>query len=144
MPLRGTTAGENVVAAPRFREYSPPGRVKRRQALGWVVTRKQQYPPRRSATAVATVKASQAFTPSNGVDLQTNPVRTFPEIKGRRFLCLRSVPTKTPSPTGVVHTLDSADSFQPLFQSSDWQTIVARFWPARIDLREYPVETRLF
>ena len=46
--------------------------------------------------------------------------------------------------TEVQHALDSADSFKPLFQSGDWQTIVARFWPARIDLRKYPVETRLF
>ena len=52
--------------------------------------------------------------------------------------------SKTVSSTGVRHTLDPADSFQPLFQSGDWQTIVARFWPARIDLRKYPLETCLF
>ena len=40
--------------------------------------------------------------------------------------------------------LDSPDSFHPLIQSGDWQTIVARFWPARINLWKYPVETRLF
>ena len=84
MPLRGTTAGENVVAAPRFREYSPPGRGKRRQALGWVVARKQ-YPPGRSATAVATVKASQAFTPSRGFST------------GQRFTCKIQVVTSSSS-----------------------------------------------
>ena len=38
------------------------GRGKGRQALGWVVT--HEDPPRRYATAVAAVKASQSFTPS--------------------------------------------------------------------------------
>lgn len=52
--------------------------------------------------------------------------------------------SETVSHTEVLHPLDSTDSFQPLFQSGDWQTIVARFWPARIDLRKYPLETRLF
>ena len=42
------------------------GRGKGRQALGWVTARGQRNPPCRSATAVAPVKASQAFTPSNG------------------------------------------------------------------------------
>jgi uncharacterized protein len=54
------------------------------------------------------------------------------------------VPSKIVSDTASLHTLESPDSFQPLFQSGDWQTIVARFWPARIDLRKYPLETRLF
>jgi predicted alpha/beta-fold hydrolase len=44
----------------------------------------------------------------------------------------------------VLHALDSPDSFQPLFQNGDWQTVVARFWPSRINLRKYPLETRLF
>ena len=42
---------------------SPLGRGKGRQALGWVVEQGTD-PPRRNATAVAAVKASQAFTPS--------------------------------------------------------------------------------
>lgn len=42
------------------------------------------------------------------------------------------------------HALDSSDSFHPLFESGDWQTITARFWPSRINLRKHPVETRLF
>ncbi len=54
------------------------------------------------------------------------------------------MPPKTVSHTEVLHALDSPDSFQPLFQSGDWQTVVARFWPAVINLRKYPVETRLF
>jgi predicted alpha/beta-fold hydrolase len=54
------------------------------------------------------------------------------------------VPAKTDSHTEVPRALDSADSFQPLFQSADWQTVAARFWPARIDLCKYPLETRLF
>ena len=54
------------------------------------------------------------------------------------------MPSKIVSDTASLHTLESPDSFQPLFQSGDWQTIVARFWPARIDLRKYPLETRLF
>jgi predicted alpha/beta-fold hydrolase len=44
----------------------------------------------------------------------------------------------------IPRTLDSPDSFQPLFQSADWQTVVARFWPSRINLRKHPAETRLF
>jgi predicted alpha/beta-fold hydrolase len=50
----------------------------------------------------------------------------------------------TALPSKVLQTLDLAHSFQPLFQNGDLQTIAARFWPARIDLRRYPVETRLF
>lgn len=50
----------------------------------------------------------------------------------------------TTLPSKVLQTLDLPHSFQPLFQSGDLQTIVARFWPARLDLRRYPVETRLF
>jgi uncharacterized protein len=57
---------------------------------------------------------------------------------------LSSVPSKTVSHTEILRALDSPESFQPLFESGDWQTIVARFWPARINLRKYPVETRLF
>ena len=49
---------------------SPLGRGKGRQALGWVIARGQRTPPRRSATAVAPVKASQAFTPSQGENFQ--------------------------------------------------------------------------
>ena len=48
------------------------------------------------------------------------------------------------SQTKILLPLDSPESFQPLFQSGDWQTVVARFWPAVINLRKYPVETRLF
>jgi predicted alpha/beta-fold hydrolase len=54
------------------------------------------------------------------------------------------VPSKTVSHIEVLYALDSADSFHPLFQSADWQTVVARFWPARINLRKYPLEIRLF
>jgi len=54
------------------------------------------------------------------------------------------VPTKAVSHTEVLDILDSPDSFEPLFKSGDWQTIAASFWPCRINLRKYPVETRLF
>ena len=54
------------------------------------------------------------------------------------------MPSKIVSRNEALHGLDSPDSFQPLFQSGDWQTIVARFWPARINLRKFPVETFVF
>ncbi len=44
----------------------------------------------------------------------------------------------------VFLALDSPDAFEPLFAGGNWQTIAARFWPASIDLRKYPVEVRLF
>ena len=34
--------------------------------------------------------------------------------------------------------------FIPLFRNGHVQTIAARFWPARINLRKYPVECRIF
>jgi len=34
--------------------------------------------------------------------------------------------------------------FIPLFRNGHAQTIAARFWPARINLRKYPVECRIF
>lgn len=34
--------------------------------------------------------------------------------------------------------------FIPLFRSGHVQTIAARFWPARINLKKYPVESRIF
>jgi predicted alpha/beta-fold hydrolase len=40
--------------------------------------------------------------------------------------------------------LDPPDSFQPLFRSGDWQTIIARYWTADLDSRKYPAEVRIF
>jgi len=54
------------------------------------------------------------------------------------------VPLTPVSHTAALGAPNSLDSFQPLFQSGDWQTIVARFWLARINLRKYPLETRMF
>lgn len=39
---------------------------------------------------------------------------------------------------------DSFESFDPLFRNGHWQTIAARFWPARINLNRFPVKTYLF
>lgn len=36
------------------------------------------------------------------------------------------------------------NDFIPLFRNCHVQTIAARYWPARIDLRKYPVESRVF
>ena len=38
----------------------------------------------------------------------------------------------------------AAQDFDPLFFHPDLQTIAARFWPSRIDLRRFPVQHRLF
>ncbi|MCI0418082.1 MAG: alpha/beta fold hydrolase, partial [Acidobacteria bacterium] len=57
--------------------------------------------------------------------------------------CQNPVPAKTTSLKENLH-LDSPHAFEPLFRSGDWQTIVARFWPAQINLRKHPVDTRLF
>ena len=57
---------------------------------------------------------------------------------------LQPVPPKIDSLTAPLHMLAAPDSFEPLFHSPDSQTVVARFWPARINARRYPLETRLF
>jgi uncharacterized protein len=53
------------------------------------------------------------------------------------------VSPNTLSRTQALHAFASPDSFQPLLRNGDWQTIVARFWPAGINLRRYPLETKL-
>jgi uncharacterized protein len=51
---------------------------------------------------------------------------------------------RLPSVNKALEPLEFPENFDPLFHSGDWQTIVAHFWPARIDLSRYPAETRLF
>ena len=46
----------------------------------------------------------------------------------------------TPSHSGLAEK----SQFIPLFRNGHVQTIAARFWPARINLKKYPVESRVF
>ena len=47
-------------------------------------------------------------------------------------------------PENALEVLDRSEAFDPLIRSGDWQTILAHFWPARLDLRRYASEARLF
>jgi uncharacterized protein len=47
-------------------------------------------------------------------------------------------------PENALEVLEPSDAFDPLIRSGDWQTILAHFWPARLDHRRYASETRLF
>jgi uncharacterized protein len=49
-----------------------------------------------------------------------------------------------PSVRNSLKGLPISENFDPLFHNGHWQTIAGRFWPTRIDLHRYPVETRLF
>ncbi len=43
-----------------------------------------------------------------------------------------------------VQSCESRDPFVPMFRNGDWQTVIARYWPAHIDTQRFPVQIRLF